>query len=79
MGIAGKPISYIECGISSPENIFKLAAMLDISLDEYIYGFGRFDETIQGIRVIVASRITLFGKIELNGQIILLIITRDSN
>ena len=48
IGIQTKSISFIERGINYPssENIFKLAQVLDISLDEYIFGYCKFDPTI---------------------------------
>lgn len=48
IGIQTKSISFIERGINypSPENIFKLAQVLNISLDEYIFGYCKFDPTI---------------------------------
>lgn len=48
IGIQTKSISFIERGINypSPENIFKLAEVLDISLDEYIFGYCKFNPTI---------------------------------
>lgn len=47
MGMTPKSISYIERGLTYPtqENIFKLAAILEMSLDEYIFSYSRFNET----------------------------------
>lgn len=44
IGIQTKSISFIERGINypSPENIFKLAQVLNISLDEYIFGYCKY-------------------------------------
>lgn len=41
LGLQTKSISCIERGITfpSPENIFKMARILDMSLDEYVYGY----------------------------------------
>lgn len=48
VGITRKSVSCIERGECYPssENIFKIAKLLDISLDEYLYNYSRFDETI---------------------------------
>ena len=48
LGITMKSVSYIESGINfpSPQNIFKLAECLDMSLDEYVFSYKRFNETI---------------------------------
>ena len=41
IGVQSKTISYIERGEKYPtqENIFKIAMVLDMSLDEYLYGY----------------------------------------
>lgn len=46
LGITLKSVSYFECGLTYPsqENIFKLAKLLDMSLDEYIFSCTRFNE-----------------------------------
>ena len=48
MGVQPKSISFIECGRNypTPENIFKLARILEMSLDEYVFGYSKFDRTI---------------------------------
>ena len=48
VGITRKSVSCIERGecYPSPENIFKIARVLDLSLDEYVYSYSRFDKTI---------------------------------
>ena len=45
IGIQPKSISFIERGINLPasENIFALAKILDLSLDEFIFGYSKFD------------------------------------
>ena len=47
MELSSKSISFIERGETYPsqENIFKLAAILDMSLDEYVFSYKRFNET----------------------------------
>lgn len=47
MGMTPKSISCIERGENYPtqENIFKLADVLDMSLDEYVFSYTRFNET----------------------------------
>ncbi len=44
LGITSKSVSYIERGANypSPENIFRLAHVLDMSLDELVFGESRF-------------------------------------
>lgn len=46
LGITLKSVSYFECGLTYPsqENIFKLAKLLDMSLDEYVFSCTRFNE-----------------------------------
>ena len=46
--VQSKSISCFERGDTFPsqENIFKLARILDMSLDEYVFGFRCKDETI---------------------------------
>lgn len=48
IGLTSKSISFIERGINYPsqENIFKLAVLLDMSLDEFVFSYSRFNETI---------------------------------
>ena len=48
MGLTPKSISFIERGVNYPsqENIFKLAELLDMSLDEFVFSYSRFNETI---------------------------------
>lgn len=48
IGLTSKSISFIERGINYPsqENIFKLAVLLDMSLDEFVFSYSRFSETI---------------------------------
>lgn len=48
IGLTPKSISFIERGINYPtqENIFKLASLLDMSLDEFVFSYSRFRETI---------------------------------
>lgn len=43
-----KSISYIERGVNYPsqENIFKIAKVLDMSLDEYVYGYKNNNQVI---------------------------------
>ena len=47
MELTTKSISFFERGENYPtqENIFKLAAVLDMSLDEYIFSYTRFNDT----------------------------------
>ncbi len=44
IGIQPKSVSFIERGINfpAPENIFKIAKILDISLDEFVFGYSKF-------------------------------------
>jgi len=46
LGITLKSVSYFECGLTYPsqENIFKLAKLLDMSLDEYVFSCTRFNK-----------------------------------
>ena len=48
MGITLKSVSYIECGLTYPsqENIFKLAEILDMSLDEFVFSRIRFNDML---------------------------------
>lgn len=48
MGITLKSVSYIECGLTYPsqENIFKLAEILDMSLDEFVFSRTRFNDML---------------------------------
>ena len=48
MGLQVKSISCIERGDTYPsqENIFKLSIILDMSLDEFVFGYKSKDETI---------------------------------
>ena len=48
LGITLKSVSYFECGLTYPsqENIFKLAEILDMSLDEYIFSCTRFNDMV---------------------------------
>lgn len=49
LGITPKSISCIERGLSypSPENIFRVARILNFSLDEFLFGASRYDPTIE--------------------------------
>ena len=48
IGITPKSISYIERGENypSPDNLFELAKVLDMSLDEFVFSHKKFDKTI---------------------------------
>lgn len=48
LGITQKSVSCIERGACFPsqENIFRIAALLNISLDEFVHGYKLFDGTI---------------------------------
>ncbi len=48
LDVQPKSISYIERGLNYPttEKLFRLAVLLDISLDEFIYGVSRFDRSL---------------------------------
>lgn len=48
LGITLKSVSYFECGLTYPsqENIFKLAEILDMSLDEYVFSCTRFNDMV---------------------------------
>ncbi len=48
LGLTPKSISFIERGINYPsqENLFRLAVLLDLSLDEFVFGYSRFSKTI---------------------------------
>lgn len=43
IGLTTKTVSFIENGKTypSPENVFRLTKLLDLSLDEFVYGCGR--------------------------------------
>ncbi|MBO5967173.1 MAG: helix-turn-helix transcriptional regulator [Clostridia bacterium] len=45
IGITPKSISYIERGENypSPDNLFELAKVLDMSLDEFVFSHKKFD------------------------------------
>ena len=45
IGIEPKSISFIERGKNYPssENIFALAKILDLSIDEFVFGYSKFD------------------------------------
>ena len=47
VGLTTKTISFIENGKTypSPENIFRLTKLLNLSLDEFVYGYGRTGES----------------------------------
>lgn len=48
LGISVKSVSYFENGATFPsqENIFKIAELLDMSLDEFVFGKSIFDHNI---------------------------------
>lgn len=48
IGVTPKSISYIERGENypSPDNLFELAKVLDMSLDEFVFSHKKFDRTI---------------------------------
>ena len=48
LGVTKKSVCYFESGRTFPsqENIFKLAAILDMSLDEFVFGVSRFNHEI---------------------------------
>lgn len=48
VGLQTKSISYIERGLNFPstDNLFKIVVLLDMSLDEYIYGSTLFNSEI---------------------------------
>ena len=48
LGITQKSVSCTERGETFPshENIFRLAEILDMSLDEFVFGYSRFNNTI---------------------------------
>ena len=48
LGLTKKSICYFESGRTFPsqENIFKLATILDMSLDEFVFGVSRFNHEI---------------------------------
>lgn len=48
IGLTPKSISFIERGINYPsqDNIFRLSELLDLSLDEFVFGYSRFNKNI---------------------------------
>ena len=48
IGLTPKSISFIERGINYPsqDNIFRLAELLDLSLDEFVFSYSRFNKNI---------------------------------
>ncbi len=48
IGLTPKSISFIERGVNYPsqEHIFKLAELLEMSLDEFVFSYSRFNKTI---------------------------------
>ena len=48
LGVTKKSVCYFESGRTFPsqENIFKLATILDMSLDEFVFGVSRFNHEI---------------------------------
>ena len=48
LGVTKKSVCYFESGRTFPsqENIFKLAAILDMSLDEFVFGVSHFNHEI---------------------------------
>lgn len=48
LGVTKKSVCYFESGRTFPsqENIFKLAKVLDMSLDEFVFGVSRFNSEI---------------------------------
>lgn len=48
MNLTPKSICFIERGINypTPNNIFKLAEILDMSLDEFVFSYSKFDSTL---------------------------------
>ena len=48
IGLTPKSISFIERGINYPsqDNIFRLAEILDLSLDEFVFSYSRFNKNI---------------------------------
>ena len=48
LGLTKKSVCYFESGRTFPsqENIFKLATILDMSLDEFVFGVSRFNYEI---------------------------------
>lgn len=48
IGIQPKSIFFIERGVNYPasENIFALAKILDLSLDEFIFGYSKFNANV---------------------------------
>ena len=49
IGVTPKSISFIERGenFPSPDNMFELARVLDMSLDEFLFGYKKFDSSIR--------------------------------
>ena len=48
LGVTKKSVCYFESGRTFPsqENLFKLATILDMSLDEFVFGVSRFNHEI---------------------------------
>ena len=48
LGVTVKSVSFFERGLTFPsqDNIFKLAQILDMSLDEFVFGCSRFNSEI---------------------------------
>ena len=48
LGVTKKSVCYFESGRTFPsqENIFKLATILDMSLDEFVFGISHFNHEI---------------------------------
>jgi transcriptional regulator with XRE-family HTH domain len=48
LGVTKKSVCFFESGRTFPtqENIFKLAKILDMSLDEFVFGISRFNHEI---------------------------------
>ena len=48
LGVTKKSVCYFESGRTFPsqENIFKLATILDMSLDEFVFGVSHFNHEI---------------------------------
>ncbi len=48
LGVTSKTVSCTERGETFPsyENIFRLAKLLDMSLDEFVFGYSRFQDKL---------------------------------